>query len=89
MATTPKEIISTIKTFPVSVQEEIVKTLQKDLEKKPLSENLTEDEIEHILLSKGVISEIPKRINDAEEETFDPIEVEGKPLSSTILEDRE
>lgn len=89
MAITPHEIINTIKTLPVSVQEEIVKTLQKDLEKKIPTENLTEDEIEQILLAKGVISEIPKRISDAEEETFDPIEVEGKTLSATILEDRE
>lgn len=88
MEISPQEIIKTVQTFPISVQKEIVKTLQKNL-KKTAHSNLSEDEIEQILLSKGLISEIPKRSKDKEEETYEPIEIIGKPLSETILEERE
>jgi beta-N-acetylglucosaminidase len=50
--------------------------------------NLSEDEIEQILLSKGLISEIPQHLLDAEEETYKPIKVKGQPLSEAILEER-
>jgi hypothetical protein len=88
MEITPQEIISTVQTFSVSVQEEIVETLQKNLE-KTISSAPNEDAIEQILLAKGLISEIPPRSTDNEEETFAPVEVDGKPLSETILEERE
>ena len=87
MELTPQEIISTVQTFPTSVQEEIVKTLQNNL-RKTHSSIPTEDEIEQTLLAKGLISEIPKRSKDKEEETYAPVEVIGKPLSETILEER-
>jgi len=87
MQITPQEIISTIQGFPVEVQEEIVETLQKNLRKTP-SSTPSEDEIEEILLAKELISEIPGRLEDEEEETYTPIEVSGKPLSDTILEER-
>lgn len=50
---------------------------------------MTEEEFEQHLLKKGVISRIPPRIRDA---TFDAnrklIEVEGKPVSEIIVEER-
>jgi hypothetical protein len=49
---------------------------------------MNEDEIEQKLLEKGLISEIPKHEFDSEEENFEPIEVIGKPISETIVEER-
>lgn len=50
---------------------------------------MTEEEFEQHLLKKGVISRIPPRIRDA---TFEAnrrlIEVEGKPVSEIIIEER-
>ena len=89
MEITAQEIISTVQTLPVSVQEEIVKTLQRNLKKHPSAPAPEEDEIERRLLAKGLISEIPPRLKDKEEETFQPIKVSGKPLSETVLEERE
>ena len=89
METTAQEIISTVQTLPVSVQEEIVRTLQQNLQKHHSSNVLNEDEIERILLAKGLISEIPPRLKDHDEEIFKPIKVSGKPLSETVLEERE
>ena len=89
MEMTAQEIISTVQTLPVSVQEEIVKTLQRNLKKPPSASAPDEDEIERRLLAKGLISEIPPRANDAEEDTYQPILVSGKPLSESILEERD
>ena len=89
MELTPQEIISTVQTFPVRVQEEIVDALRRNLQKRDSSPAPDEDEIERRLLAKGLISEIPPRAADEDEETFQPIKINGKPLSETVLEERE
>lgn len=89
MEITAQEIISTVQTLPVQVQEEIVKTLQQNLKKRPAKPALDEDEIERRLLAKGLISEIPPRVQDAEEDNYQPIKISGKPLSESILEERD
>ncbi len=48
----------------------------------------SEEEVERILLAEGTINEIPARLPDYEEETYEPIDVPGKPLSETIIEER-
>ena len=48
-----------------------------------------EDEFERQLLAKGLITRIPTRDETDEEfDKFDPIEVEGEPLSETIVRER-
>lgn len=48
-----------------------------------------EDLVEQRLLERGVISEIPKRLPDPEQyRDFKPVEVKGKPVSETIIEER-
>jgi len=48
-----------------------------------------EDLLERRLLERGVISEIPKRnVDPATYKEFEPIEVKGKPVSETIIEER-
>ncbi len=89
METTAQEIISTVQTLPVQMQEEIVRTLQQNLKTRKSSSAPDEDEIERMLLAKGLISEIPPRLKDNEEETFQPLKISGKPLSETVLEERE
>jgi len=39
------------------------------------------------MLAEGMISRIPGDISD-EEDDFEPVQIKGKPLSETILEDR-
>ena len=90
MSISPQEIISTVQTFPPAVQEEIVRTLEKNLRQSGFaSASPSEDEIEKRLLAKGLISEIPKRTADSEEETYTAIKIKGEPLSETILKERE
>lgn len=50
---------------------------------------MTEDEVERHLLEKGIISRIPPRIRDASVyANRKPVEVEGKPVSEIIVEER-
>lgn len=50
---------------------------------------MTEEEFEQHLLKKGIISRIPPRIRDASfYANRKPIEVEGKPISEIIIEER-
>lgn len=50
---------------------------------------MTEEEFERHLLAKGIIREIPPPINDlAPFENRRLMEVKGKPLSETVIEER-
>lgn len=89
MEHTAQEIISTVQTLPVRVQEEIVRTLQQNLDKRHSSSAPDEDEIEKILLAKGLISEIPPRTADKDEDSYQPIKISGKPISETVIKERE
>jgi hypothetical protein len=56
---------------------------------EPQEPLLLEDLLERRLLERGVISEIPKRNFDPDTyKEFEPIEVKGKPVSETIIEER-
>jgi hypothetical protein len=48
-----------------------------------------EAEFERRLLEKGIVTRIPPPITDSSSyEDWEPIEIEGKPLSETIIEER-
>jgi len=54
-----------------------------------LAPPMTEEVFEQYLLAKGVISEIPPRILDPVfEQNRQPVEIEGKPVSEIIIEER-
>ena len=62
---------------------EIVQELSKE------ETEAREDEFERYLLAKGVISHIPPRtMTDEEFDEFEPIELEGEPLSEQIIRER-
>lgn len=81
---TPQEIIREVRMLPAQTQREIIKTLSETIEQ---TEPPTESEIAQMLLTKGTIKAIPPNWDKAEEPE-EPIEIKGKPLSETILEDR-
>ncbi|CAN5697674.1 hypothetical protein BH18ACI1_BH18ACI1_10640 [soil metagenome] len=88
---TPSEILSEIHKLPLPEQNQLKKTLLEDSDLKGLEEQketrITEEDFLQYLLAKGVISEIPEGITD-EEDDFEPIEIEGEPLSETIIRER-
>ncbi|MDQ3633082.1 MAG: hypothetical protein M3405_01025 [Acidobacteriota bacterium] len=75
---TPQEIIKQIRLLPKEQQDEVIKNVKQEI---------SEDEVERILLARGIISEIPENWRDKDED-FEPIEIKGKPLSETIIEER-
>ena len=83
-----QELLTEIQKLPPAEQQRLLEALKRDVKMKSERRPITEDEVEEILLAKGIISEIPPRVPDDEEETFEPIEVPGKPLSETIIEER-
>ena len=58
---------------------------------KIIIENETEDvrvsdQLLREMLAEGMINHIPEGVSD--EDDFEPIEIEGRPFSETLLEDR-
>jgi hypothetical protein len=90
---TPTEILDEIRKMTLSEAREIAEQLTGYLrEQENRSTEQTddrEDEFERYLLAKGVISQIPTGDETDEEfDAFEPIAVEGEPLSETIIRER-
>lgn len=84
-----QEILNEIQRLPPDERRRILESLKRDLDPQQGSnESVIEDEVERILLTKGIISRIPQRVPDTEEDEFEPIEVKGEPLSETIIRER-
>lgn len=49
---------------------------------------MNEEEFQAHLLKTGIISELPQPIGERQPSHFQPISVQGKPLSETIIEER-
>jgi hypothetical protein len=92
---TPTEVLSEIQKLPLSDARQVAKQLTDYLrEQEQRSEadeemERREDEFERYLLAKGVVSHIATRDETDEEfDAFEMIEVEGEPLSETIIRER-
>jgi hypothetical protein len=77
---TPQEIIKEIKNLPPIQRKEVLDSISNE-------KYINENEIAEQLLSKGVIKEIPEDWNLIDED-FEAIKIKGKPLSETVIEDR-
>lgn len=87
MSTNVERVLDQIRALTAEEQQQ-VRTALNSGDKKPL---ITEDEFEQHLLAAGVISEVKPPISEEELARFRayrPIEVEGKPVSETLIEDR-
>ncbi len=84
---TPQEILKEIYNLPPTEQNEIADTLLKSRKenRQPKSEMSREEFLQH-LYKKGLITHIPKHLDD--DEDFEAIEIEGEPLSETIIRER-
>lgn len=79
---TSQEILNEIQKLPIIEQKEIAASLQKIL-----SADSMELKLQKILFENGLLREIkPHRVNDLG--SFKPVEIQGKPISETILEER-
>ncbi len=85
---TTTEILNEIYRLPISQRKEIKEKLAKDLkDDAPETPQISEEDFLQQLLAEGIISHIPEGITD-EEDDFEPIEIEGEPISETIIRER-
>ena len=86
-------------TLQIELTAELAIRLNAEAERKGISkagivqsaveERLNRNDFERRLLAKGVITEIPPRLPDNDvRKDFQPVKVEGKPVSETIIEER-
>ena len=92
---TPTEVLNEIQKLPLSDARQVANKLTTYLREKeqaalPDEEaERREDEFERYILTKGVASHIATRDETDEEfDAFEMIEVEGEPLSETIIRER-
>ncbi len=92
---TPTEVLSEIQKLPLNdvrqVANKVTNYLREQEQATLTAEEIEarEDEFERYLLSKGVASHIATRDETDEEfDAFEMIEVEGEPLSETIIRER-
>lgn len=90
-----QEIIREIGNLPYLEKQKLLETLNQGVVSRPVATAhvhsaapISEDEIERILFAEGVISLPTLTDYTDEDEDFEPIEVEGEPLSEQIIRER-
>ncbi|CAN5838408.1 hypothetical protein BH20ACI4_BH20ACI4_23460 [soil metagenome] len=81
---TTTEILNEIYRLPMNEQTNIKNSL---LKKSEITENISKENLWQKLFEEGLITHVPNGVSD-EEDDFEPIEIEGEPISETIIRDR-
>ena len=85
---TVEKVLEEVKALTPGEQRQVHSLLDSLLENHDHSQT-TENEFLQVLLQKGIITNIPNPAEDADEDDeFEPVEVQGKPLSETVIEER-
>ena len=85
---TTTEILKEIYRLPVNQQQELKEKLLKETESNESTKpQITEKEFLQQLFDEGFISYIPEEMTD-EDDDFEPVEIEGEPISETIIRER-
>lgn len=86
--TTLEKILETVKSLTPEEKAKVREVLDDVF--PPEKPTISREEYEKYLLAKGVISHIPTRTGKRPKELkdFKPIEVEGEPISETIIRER-
>jgi len=79
-----KEEVKTLAPDELHQVRELVDSLLTEPAGRP---QMTEDEFEHYLAAKGVIS-LPAESVENDDDDWEPVEFTGQPLSEMIVEDR-
>lgn len=90
-STSLEKVIAEVKSLTQEEQLQVRQLIDSLLELPPEPEQILSPEelLERRLLERGAISAIPKRNFDPNTyKEFEPIEVKGKPVSETIIEER-
>ena len=84
-----QKLLAEIQKLPPEERRRLLEALTPGMGRQPQPHQpISEDELERILLAEGIISGIPPRLPDEDEESYEPIDVPEIPLSETIIEER-
>ena len=81
---TTTEILNEIYKLPLSEQTNIKKSL---LNITATENEISKQELWQKLFDEGLITHVPRNISE-EDDDFEPIEIEGEPISETIIRER-
>lgn len=86
---TPDELVAEINKLPPAEWEAIKQTVDRPPSNGETKTPITEEEVQKILFAEGIIGNIPdlSKWTD-EDEDWEPIEVEGEPISEMIVRER-
>ncbi|MCU1266863.1 MAG: hypothetical protein JWM21_3181 [Acidobacteria bacterium] len=85
---TVEKVLEEVKTLTPGEQRQVHHLLNSLLENQAHPQ-ATEGEFHQMLLKKGIICNIPNPADDADEDDeFEPVDVQGRPLSETVIEER-
>ncbi len=79
-----QEVLNEIYRMPLTEQKAIVETLSLKIKEESKNTNLS---VYQHLFNKGLITHIPNGMSDTDDD-FVPLEIEGEPLSETIIRER-
>ena len=78
-----------VNALPFELQEEVLRYVERLASvNRTIRETQLENEVSKRLLSKGIISEIPEPMSDEEDAEIELMNIEGGPLSETIIRER-
>ena len=86
MATLVEKIAAEVSTLSDELQKEILHYAEYLKNKSPEPEK--EQRFFSLLLEQGLIDEIPAQKKELEDDDFEPILIQGEPLSETIIKNR-
>ncbi len=88
-STSLERVIEEVKTLTIEEQRNVKELINSLLEARgdEAKESSPQDLLQRRMLERGAISEIPRR-DASQYEDFEPVEVQGKPLSEIIIEER-
>ncbi len=86
MATLVEKIAAEVSTLSDELQKEVLHYAEYLKNKSP--EPKKEQRFFSLLLEQGLIDEIPAQKKELEDDDFEPILIQGEPLSETIIKNR-
>lgn len=89
MQVTIEQIENEVKQLSAEELRKVRELVDSLLEKKEAKPKMTEEEFAQHLYEKGIIGKPPPPITDfSRYENYEPVRVEGQPVSETIIEER-
>ena len=82
---TPQEIIKEIQNLPPTQRKEVIDSVSINVKREKY---ISEEEAEMLLYKRGIIGKPSDLDEYDDDEDFEPIEIQGEPLSETIIRER-